>query len=183
MTSVFKDNERSLQIEWRARSGLPMTPGWHVRARYDHVLPPHQWTLGLWPGIRSENATSGEVDLPAYLIENNIKRHTGSHNLLSSWILCANLYFPFRSAVGRALLAQFLAATISENILEVVSVELEYEGKGDLHPSPLLGEDSGGRGTGQTSPDIAFVVRTANGSGIVLVESKYTEHWFYACSG
>src|SRR5215831_1858448 len=32
-------------------------------------------------------------------------------------------------------------------------------------------------------PDEAFEVTTPTGPGRVLVESKYTEHWFYECSG
>lgn len=59
-------------------------------------------------------------------------------------------------------------------------MELEYAEEGALHPAQLLGETGGSRGKGQTSPDIAFLV---NGeSGIVLTESKLTEHSFYPCS-
>jgi hypothetical protein len=160
-----------------------MTPGWHVNGEYNHVLPADLWELGLWKGIATASAASRELNLPSYLVENDIKRHTGSHNLLSSWVLCANLYFPFRLPGGRKLLTPFLAHTISAEILEVTGVELEYAADDVLKPSVLLGEDSGGRGSGQTSPDVGFTVRTKQGPGIVLAESKYTEHWFYGCSG
>lgn len=98
-------------------------------------------------------------------------------------MLCANLYFPFRSSAGRDLLASFLQKAISPTIQSVARVELEYEAE-ELHlkPKRVLGED-GGRGAGQTSPDVAFLVETLQGPGVVLVESKFTEHWFYQCSG
>ena len=63
-------------------------------------------------------------------------------------------------------------------------MELEFAfPKGDeLHPAKLLGEMDGGRGSGQTSPDVAFIVKTKDGKGLVLTECKYTEHSFYGCS-
>lgn len=59
-------------------------------------------------------------------------------------------------------------------------MELEYAEDGELNPTALLGETGGTRGKGQTSPDIAFLVN--GGTGIVLTESKLTEHSFYRCS-
>lgn len=41
---------------------------------------------------------------------------------------------------------------------------------------------NGGRGIGQTSPDVAFIVKTRQGTGLILTECKYTEHSFYGCS-
>jgi len=80
------------------------------------------------------------------------------------------------------LLTNFLKEKISCEIEEVVEVELEYSLDGNLSPKELLGEMEGGRGSGQTSPDVAFVVRTPNGIGLILTECKYTEHSFYSCS-
>ena len=40
------------------------------------------------------------------------------------------------------------------------------------------------RGSGQTSPDLAIRFRTEDGkNGIILIESKFSEHSFYSCSG
>ena len=40
------------------------------------------------------------------------------------------------------------------------------------------------RGSGQTSPDLAVIFKTSSGEkGILLIESKFTEHSFYVCSG
>jgi hypothetical protein len=99
--------------------------------------------------------------------------------------VCANLYFPFRSdEASRAILAAFLQSYVSPDIAVVEGVELEYQCPGDLCPEALLGEAGGQRGSGQTSPDVAFLVKTRSGkSGVVLTECKFTEHSFYACSG
>jgi len=96
-----------------------------------------------------------------------IQAHTGKHNLKSSWVLCANLYFPFgASENGRGLLAGFLRKHVSGKISSVDSLHLEYAAEGELHPSTLLGESGGQRGSGQTSPDLAF---TVNGTSSTML--------------
>jgi hypothetical protein len=115
------------------------------------------------------------------LANEQVGKHTGAHNLKSSWVACANLYFPFGvTAEDRHLLAGFLSSIVSDQIRTVDRVELEYAEEGALHPAALLGETGGSRGAGQTSPDLAFLVN--GGDGIVLTESKLTEHSFYPCS-
>ncbi len=113
----------------------------------------------------------------------NVQKHGGVHNLKSSWILCANLYFPFRSsAEGRALFASFLKRHVDSKIDTLEAIELEFaepEGS-ELHPSHLLGEEGGNRGANQTSPDLGLLVN--GGQGLVLVENKFTEHSYYECS-
>lgn len=94
---------------------------------------------------------------------------------------CANLYFPFgRSVEGLILLAGFLRSYVAPDVQSVDSLELEYAEEGDLHPSSLLGELGGSRGSWQTSPDLAFLVN--QGQGLVLTENKLVEHSFYRCS-
>jgi hypothetical protein len=167
------------QVEWRQSQSLPEGQGWQNRKQRPWILPQKHWEEGLWPGIRSGSAYS----LSDYLQRNRIQKHQGVYNLKSSWMLCANLYFPFgASEEGRALLAGFLQACVSPEIRSVDAVELEYaepEG-GPLHPSSLLGEQDGSRGAGQTSPDVAFLVN--GGQGLVLTENKFVEHSFYRCS-
>ena len=143
-----------------------------------HILPPEDWEKNLWPGIRSES----EHSLTRY-IAGKIQPHTYKHHLTSSWVLCANLYFPFRrSQRDMGILAAFLREHVAPEIATVEGIELEFEGEGILHPSKLLGEIGGGRGMGQTSPDAAFKVRTnRDGRGLILTESKFTERWFGRC--
>ncbi len=142
------------------------------------ILPAEKWEEGLWPGIRCGEENS----LCAYITRNRIQKHSGSHNLKSSWILCANLYFPFKHALG--LLTGFLQERVSADIRDVFDLHLEYEHP-TLKPADLLGEPATGlRGSGQTSPDLALDIITKSGKkGLILVENKYTEHSFYSCSG
>ena len=75
-------------------------------------------------------------------MEKGIQRNTGAHNLKSSWVLCANLYFPFRDfADGRDLLAAFLRRHANAEITSLESIELEYAECRELQPSKLLGEE------------------------------------------
>jgi hypothetical protein len=98
-------------------------------------------------------------------------------------VASANLYFPARCNNDfKNLLLGFLQLKVSTDIIEVVNVELEYSLDGDLSPKELLGEMDGSRGSGQTSPDVAFIVKTTRGTGLILTECKYTEHSFYRCS-
>ncbi len=95
--------------------------------------------------------------------------------------MCANLYFPFRAtADGRGPLASFLKRHVDDEINSLEDIELEYAECRELHPSKLLGEEGGGRGANQTSPDLGLKVNGCD--GLVLVEVKFTEHSFYECS-
>ena len=172
--NTFNQDVNKHQIKWRKNAKLSSNAkGWQGRYAREWILPKSIWEEGLWPGIRKS--------LPDYLRGSRVQKHLDVHNLKSSWILCANLYFPFRdSADDRALLASFLHERIHNDILSVDAVELEYAEEGDLSPSALLGEVGGKRGSGQTSPDVAFLVNGRR--GLVLTESKYTEHSFYPCS-
>ena len=110
-----------------------------------------------------------------------VQKHSGANNLKSSWVLCANLYFPFRiSRRDRDLLGSFLRQQAAPQIESLDAIELEHSEDGELHPSRLLGEAGGSRGAGQTSPDLGLLVN--QGRGLVLVESKFTESDFAPCS-
>lgn len=165
------------QVDWRKSNLTSLEWGSQNGKHRPWILPNELWEEGLWPGIRSNS----DHPLPGYLHQNHVQKHRGAHNLKSSWVLCANLYFPFRaSEKGRSLLAGFLQAEVCAEIQSVDAVELEYAEDGPLHPSALLGEQGGSRGTAQTSPDVAFLVN--GGRGLVLTESKFVEHSFYPCS-
>lgn len=176
----FAEEMRVSQIRWRRAHLSNQIPGRQNGREYDHILPWDEWELNVWPGM----AKTAGMTLPDYLNEQRIRKHTGSHNLLSSWVLTANLYFPFRGPQGRRLLAGFLHDTLAQEVRDVSGLELEYESPDPaLTPMRLLGETDGSRGAGQTSPDVAFEVDTLHGPGVILVESKFTEHNFYPCSG
>lgn len=175
---VSFDEQMTLhQTQWRRTHITSDARGYQNGRPYEWILPADLWEQGLWPGIRDG---SGHP-LSSYLKRLAIQRHSGAHNLKSSWVLCANQFFPFgASAEGRALLAGFLREHVDPAIHSVEGIELEYAEQGNLHPSILLGEEGGRRGAAQTSPDIAFIVN--GGRGIVLTEIKFLEHSFYRCS-
>ncbi len=180
----FSANQKEKMAIWRKDDISTKEQGTQSKDRktgkpiyHAHIVPKKYWIETLWKDIR--------LSLPKYLEINGITAHTGTHNLVSSWITCANLYFPIdKSSSLRHLMLKFLKKKVSPKILEITDVQLEFAfPKGDkLHPSLLLGEVDGSRGSGQTSPDVAFKVKTADGEGIVLTECKYTEHSFYGCS-
>jgi len=189
---TFREKAEEDQIRWKNRqSELSRLPLGKVKVkgdwkRYKHVLPGKAWELNLWLPLRKGGEIQGQdSDLPEYLRKNHVQRHTHSRNLLSSWTLCANLYFPFgRVPDGRKIISRFLSKLLDENSIEVQSVELEYQ---DTDPSlsafVLLGEESGKRGSGQTSPDLGIVFTYGAGKkGLMLIENKYVEHSFYPCS-
>ena len=176
----FNEEMTSRQVKWRKTHIACQEHGRQGGRTYPWILPRHLWEESLWPGIRS----GSENSLPAYLRRTGVQEHQGVHNLKSSWVLCANLYFPFRQDAGLPILAGFLKEHVSATIEAVEEVELEYAADPPLDPQTLLGEpEAGRRGVNQTSPDVAFLVRTAAGKGLILTENKLVEHHFYLCSG
>ncbi len=173
------DQKEQMKI-WRVNNISTKQIGTHNGKKHRYIIPKHFWKETLWSGIRAES------ELPQYLKDKNIQSHTGTHNLVSSWINCANLYFPILSNKAlKTLMLEFQKLYVSNQITKLTGVDLEFAfQKGDeLHPATLLGEKDGSRGSGQTSPDVAFWVETKNGNeGIILTECKYTEHSFYSCS-
>ena len=175
MEKNFHDMQKEYQIEWR-KENIP-TKEWGTQngRKYEHIIPRGKWEETLWNGIRGE--------VMEFLTEKEVQAHTGTHNLLSSWVNCANLYFPVRiEKEFKRLMLGFLQERIDADILALEDVELEFALDGELSPATALGEIGGKRGSGQTSPDVAFLVQYKDGKGIVLTESKYTEHNFYPCS-
>ena len=172
---TFHNQQRLAQIEWRKKNITSPKYGFQNGKDYPHIVPRHLWEETLWQGIRTE--------LPTYLKEKEIQSHTGTHNLLSSWVVCANLYFIIKKDDDfRSLMLGFLQRNVSRNITRISDVELEFALPGAASPENLLGEKGGTRGSGQTSPDVAFIVETETGNGLILTECKYTEHSFYPCS-
>lgn len=166
------------QISWRKAHVESEKWGWQKGVSKPWILPKYLWEEGLWPGIRTRSGNS----LPAYLEKTGVQKHDGVHNLKSSWVLCANLYFPFQAtADGRSVFASFLKCFVDGEIDSLEKIELEYAEHDELDPAHLLGEKGGTRGAYQTSPDLGLCVN--GGSGLVLVENKFVEKNFYICPG
>lgn len=178
MSNAFNREVEAAQVAWRKYHVEVSEYGWQNGKQRPWILPKTHWEEGLWPGIRS----SSENPLQRYLDTTGVQKHLGVHNLKSSWVLGANLYFAHR--LDRRLLGRFLAERIDQRIVGIDRLELEYAEDPPLDPTALLGEPKGKRGANQTSPDIAFIVTLQTGGrGLILTENKFTEHSFYPCSG
>ena len=174
----FNEAVQRHQIGWRGRHLEYSERGKHKGTRYPWILPEPKWEDGLWPDIRQASPNS----VQSYIDEANVQKHDDVHNLKSSWVLCANLYFAHRR--DPSLLARFLADRVDRRIVRVERVELEWAEPAPLDPPTLLGEPKGQRGKYQTSPDLAFIVSMKGGGrGLVLTEVKYTERSYGSCSG
>lgn len=181
--NAFRTSILSDQMKWKKKYLPHITKeGFQNKQSFGHILPKANQEDNFYLSIRSDLFDKAR----GYLELNHIKPHTGIHNLLSSWALCANLYWPFNNPEGKKLLAEYLKAQTNLDIETIESLELEYEDiDPNLKPKYLLGEDDNGlRGSGQTSPDLAVIFKNRKGeNGILLIESKFTEHSFYVCSG
>lgn len=178
--SDFRRELSTRQLCWRRKSSVDQRTFARTVRGQEHFLdlafPPESWRDNLWPGVRAE------VDRQ---LRRGIQVHQWKNHLLSSWAACSNLYLPFDNAEGLELLAGFLRRDVAPALARIDRVELEYaaEESDALHPSKLLGEAGGRRGSGQTSPDLAFLGELESGEAMaLLVESKLTERNFYPCS-
>lgn len=166
----------SSQPDWADTSNEPNWGKWGGKP-YKHIIPANDWQELLWTELK----TGSKLD--DYLGKKKKQKHSGVSNLLSSWICSANLYFPVHLYPEfKVLMLAFLKEKISDSITELIDAELEFSLGGELSPAELLGEKGGSNGRGQTSPDVAFIVKTNSGDGLILTECKYTEHGFYSCS-
>lgn len=171
----FREQQKNIQEKWKHGHISNPKCGIQNGGKYSHIIPKKIWLETVWPGIKGE--------LPKYLASHKIQPHTGIHNLLSSWVVSANLYFPIRLHSSlKELMVKFLNSKLNVSITCISEVELEFAFEDNLSPSQLLGEVGGSRGSGQTSPDVAFLVSIGNESGLILTECKFTEHSFYPCS-
>ncbi len=178
--SKFDIYMNEYQTHWRKSNISDKRHGYQNGHQRPWILPKHLWEEGLYPELRN-GAEDVKIIVDRYLKKWGVQRHTGSHNLKSSWIQCANLYFPFRQ--DTELILGFLTENISSAIISIDRIDLEYALDPPLDPHTLLGEPKGQRGSGQTSPDLAITVSTKSGKGLLLIENKLTEHSFYSCSG
>ena len=180
---TFADRMYAKQLAWRRRALAHVKGGDKLKGKPSvHLLPKARWTENLWPGIQPGSTQP----LPDYLEKSQVRPHITRHHVANSWVLCANLYFPFRrDGASLDLLAGFLRQQVHPEIAAVTAVELEFvdDLETGLDPATLLGEPRKGRDANQTSPDVAFRVWLDDGSdGLVLTYVTFTENTFRKCS-
>lgn len=133
---------------------------------YEHILPARQWTRNLWPGI-----CRMAVD---HFRCKEIKWHKEKDNLLSSQILCVNIFFPLKN--HKSLLDGFLKE-FYPSLAKVTDIDFEYIGPRNYFNEP------GGRGYNRTSVDVSIAWEDTKGKrNLLLVEFKFTEPNFGECS-
>jgi len=173
----FNLDQREAQIVWRKKNVIDKEKGLYKGVPQGHIISKEHWTETLWSGIRKE--------LPKYLVDNDILPHAGANNLVNSWAVSANVYFPIHLNKSlKGLMLEFLKQRVSSEIEEVYDAVIEFAFPEDspMHPSNLLGETGGKKGSGLTVTDVAFLLKTKTGNGLILTACKFTEHSFYTCS-
>lgn len=134
---------------------------------YRHILPTDLWDLNLWEQIRNTARI--------HFVEEEIAWHDQRHNLLSSQILCVNIFFPLRDE--QELLAGFLSDRVPQ-LAGVGKMHFEYVGDKNYLNEP------GGRGRMRTSADVALQwFDASNSRGLLILEFKFTETEFGRCGG
>lgn len=149
--------------------------GTHRGHRYPHLLPQHSWVLNLWEGICYKAIS--------HFAQSQISWHDQKHNLLSSQILCVNLFLPLREHPD--ILSLWLSSYL-DDVREVTGLDFEYIGPYDPQdPSGFRNylNEPGSRGQNRTSADVAITWRdNKESTNLLLLEFKFTESNFGECS-
>jgi hypothetical protein len=169
----FRKEQIKLQKEWKQKQNdISKENGWYNKKQAEHIIPESEWIMTIWKPLRQKLAN--------YLRDENLDKHTGAHDLLSSWVLCSNLYFgTFINEDFKELFRQFIEKKISIKIEKIDTIYLEFVPSERSKPN-LLGEPGGIK---QTTPDVAIIFSSSKEKGLILVECKYTESSFYNCFG
>ena len=174
------------QTAWRKTNIISQEHGQQNGKRYPWILPRDLWEEGLWPGIRSGTKNS----LPQYLADHAVQKHGGVHNLKSSWMQCANLYFPFGgSPEGRSILARFLHEHVTDQVQRGGFSGVGVRGRG--RPSSigtvgrgrweqgLWADFPGPRSPGQRWPR-SYTSREQTGGAFFLPLFGPAHYWLYS---
>jgi len=163
----FDKRMRELQSQYKtATLGITAQGKWKS-TKYPHILPEGKWDLNLWDSIRKE--------AQFYFNDNNIAWHKYKHNLLSSQVMCVNIFFPLKKHLD--VLEPWLSSYFN-NVGNVVDLDFEYigpEGKDYFN-------ENGGRGQNRTSSDVSITwLDKAKRKNMLLLEFKFTESSFGEC--
>ncbi len=172
--NAFEQQEIFRQVAFKRRRWPKLGDGGSSKRptyTYPHILPAGHEQMAFYEPLADA--------ILAYLAEEDIALHSEVLNLKSSQVVCLNFFFPLRQDLNlaRSALRFFLSG-----LREVTGIEFEYTGPPEA--TLWLGEPSGGkRGQNRTSIDAAiFWIGKSKREHITLVEWKYTERSFGACS-
>jgi len=133
---------------------------------HPHLIPNAKWEYNLWEGIREE--------APRYFRKERIAWHRQKHNLLSSQVMCVNIFLPLNQYLD--VLKSWLFSEFPD-VEKVTDLDFEYIGPKNYFNEP------GGRGQNMTSSDLAITwLDKAERKNMLLLEFKFTEPNFGECS-
>jgi hypothetical protein len=169
----FKKEQINLQLVWRGKQNdISKKNGKYKGVEKDWIVLPDEWIKTIWKQLQD--------NLSTYIKNQNIQPHDGAHDLLSSWVLCSNLYFGTSINYDfRELFRQFVERKIETRIENIDEIHLEFV-PNERSKENLLGEPGNIK---QTTPDLAIIFSSNNKKRLIIVESKYTEKSFYDCFG
>ncbi len=143
--------------------------------QYPHILPQDLWFLNLYEG--------SSFDAVKYFDKLRIKWHDQKHNLLSSQILCINLFFPLWNHPD---IFKFWLSSHFADVQKVTNIDFEYIGPRDEYdPSGYRNylNEPGNRGQNRTSSDVAVTWQDSKqNTNLLLLEFKFIEPNFGECS-
>jgi len=113
----LRNKMRDWMIQYKMDSLKVSEQGTYRGHRYLHLLPQHLWGLNLWEGICYKAVK--------YFAQSQISWHDQKHNLLSSQILCVNLFFPLREHPD--ILRLWLSSHLAD-VREITDLDFEYVG-------------------------------------------------------
>jgi len=172
--NAFEQQEIFRQVAFKRRRWSELGDGRSSKRStytYPHILPAGHERLAFYEPLADT--------ILAYLAEEDIALHSEVLNLKSSQAACLNFFFPFRQDLD---LARSALQPLLLGLREVTGIEFEYTGPPEV--TQWLGEsERGKRGLYRTSIDAAiFWIGRSKRKHTTLVEWKYTEHSFGACS-
>lgn len=150
-----------------ATLGITAQGKWRGK-EYPHILPKDCWSLNLWEEISYKAILNFEKSAIAW--------HKYKHNLLSSQVICVNIFFPLKKHLD--VLEPWLSSHFGD-VESVVDLDFEYIGPESTN---YFGE-TGSRGQNRTSSDVSITwLDKAKRKNMLLLEFKFTQPDFGQCS-
>ena len=162
----FKEQMKNAQIKYKADVLGIREKGRSERGnQYPHLIPNAEWEYNLWEGIQEK--------APRYFREKRIAWHRQKHNLLSSQVMCVNLFFPLKEHLD--VLKPWLFSEFPDGE-SMIGLDFEHIGLKNYFNEP------GGRGQNRTSSDLSITWQDkGKRKNMLLLEFKFTEPDFGEC--
>lgn len=163
----FREQMRDKQSVFKAESlGVKQMGSWR-NIHYPHLLPEEAWSLNLWEGTSYQAIR--------HFAQAGISWSEQKHSMLSSQVLCVNLFFPLRN--HPEALKPWLASHF--DVDQVVAVEFQYVGPDDRD----YFNEEGTRGPGRIRADVAIAwLDRSQKKNVLLIKFTFAERSLGMCS-